>query len=63
MEFKQNEIGYVAAFSGKLADKSLPKKFVPPVFNMRTSKEVFTSQGEKEIEEIGADNSAAKERQ
>ena len=25
---KQNEIGYVAAFSGKLADKSLPEKFV-----------------------------------
>ena len=25
---KQNEIGYLAAFSGKLADKSLPLKFV-----------------------------------
>ncbi len=32
---QQNEIGYLAAFSGKLADKSLPTQFVPPVFNMR----------------------------
>jgi tRNA pseudouridine32 synthase/23S rRNA pseudouridine746 synthase len=48
---KQNEIGYVAAFSGKLADKSLPEKFVPPVFNMRTEGS-FYIKGEAEIDEI-----------
>ena len=48
---KQNEIGYLAAFSGKLADKSLPNKFVPPVFNMRTSGS-FYLKGEAEIDEI-----------
>ena len=47
----QNEIGYLAAFSGKLADKSLPEKFVPPVFNMRTEGS-FYIKGEKEIDEI-----------
>ncbi len=47
----QNEIGYLAAFSGKLADKSLPKKFVPPVFNMRTEGS-FYIKGEAEIDEI-----------
>ncbi|MFY9242186.1 MAG: pseudouridine synthase [Polaribacter sp.] len=47
----QNEIGYLAAFSGKLADKSLPKKFVPPVFNMRTEGS-FYIKGELEIDEI-----------
>ncbi|WP_299063556.1 RluA family pseudouridine synthase [uncultured Polaribacter sp.] len=48
---KQNEIGYLAAFSGKLADKSLPNKFVPPVFNMRTEGS-FYIKGEKEIDQI-----------
>ncbi len=48
---KQNEIGYLAAFSGKLADKSLPEKFVPPVFNMRTEGS-FYIKGENEIDEI-----------
>ena len=48
----QNEIGYLAAFSGKLADKSLPTKFVPPIFNMRTEGS-FYIKGEKEIGEIG----------
>jgi tRNA pseudouridine32 synthase/23S rRNA pseudouridine746 synthase len=47
----QNEIGYLAAFSGKLADKSLPEKFVPPVFNMRTEGS-FYIKGEKEIDLI-----------
>ena len=49
---RQNELGYLAAFSGKLADKSLPTKFVPPIFNMRTEGS-FYIKGEKEIEEIG----------
>ena len=41
-----NSLGYLAAFSGKLADKSLPDKFVPPIFNMRTEGS-FYIQGEK----------------
>jgi tRNA pseudouridine32 synthase/23S rRNA pseudouridine746 synthase len=47
----KNQIGYLAAFSGKLADKSLPEIFVPPVFNMRTSGSFYVK-GEHEIDEI-----------
>jgi tRNA pseudouridine32 synthase/23S rRNA pseudouridine746 synthase len=50
---KQNKIGYLTAFSGKLADKSLPEKFVPPVFNMRTSGS-FYIKGELEIDAMNA---------
>ena len=50
---QKNEVGYLAAFSGKLADKSLPKKFVPPVFNMRTEGS-FYIKGELEIDKINA---------
>ena len=50
---KQDKIGYLTAFSGKLADKSLPEKFVPPVFNMRTSGS-FYIKGELEIDAINA---------
>jgi tRNA pseudouridine32 synthase/23S rRNA pseudouridine746 synthase len=50
---KLNEVGYLAAFSGKLADKSLPKKFVPPVFNMRTEGS-FYIKGELDIDKINA---------
>ncbi|QXP66541.1 RluA family pseudouridine synthase [Polaribacter sp. AHE13PA] len=56
---KQNEIGYLAAFSGKLADKSLPVKFVPPVFNMRKEGS-FYIKGEKEIDQINAQLSLLK---
>ena len=49
-----NTLGYIAAFSGKLADKSLPDIFVPPIFNMRNEGS-FYIQGEKKIEEIGAE--------
>ena len=49
-----NSLGYLAAFSGKLADKSLPDKFVPPIFNMR-SEGSFYIEGEKKIEKIGAE--------
>ncbi|TXD53948.1 MULTISPECIES: RluA family pseudouridine synthase [unclassified Polaribacter] len=49
---KHNKLGYIAAFSGKLADKSLPIKFVPPIFNMRTEGS-FYIKGEKEIEKLG----------
>jgi tRNA pseudouridine32 synthase/23S rRNA pseudouridine746 synthase len=48
---KQNQLGYLTAFSGKLADKSLPEIFVPPVFNMRTSGS-FYLKGELEIDGI-----------
>jgi tRNA pseudouridine32 synthase/23S rRNA pseudouridine746 synthase len=48
---QENKLGYLAAFSGKLADKSLPKHFVPPVFNMRTEGS-FYLKGEAEIDEI-----------
>ncbi len=50
---KQNELGYLAAFSGKLDDNSLPKQFVPPIFNMRTEGSFYTK-GEAEIEQINA---------
>ena len=56
---QQNEIGYLAAFSGKLADKSLPEKFVPPVFNMRTEGS-FYIKGELEIDAINAELSSIK---
>lgn len=47
----QNEIGYLVAFSGKLADNSLPNKFVPPVFNRRIDGG-FYMKGEEEIAQI-----------
>ena len=47
-----DSIGYLAAYSGKLADNSFPDKFVPPVFNMR-SEGSFYLEGEKKIEKIG----------
>lgn len=37
----KNEIGYLAAYSGKLEDNSNPKKFVPPVFNIRKEGSYF----------------------
>lgn len=46
-----NELGYLAAFSGKLADNSLPTQFVPPIFNMRTEGS-FYIKGEAEIDII-----------
>ncbi|MBR9921039.1 MAG: RluA family pseudouridine synthase [Bacteroidetes bacterium] len=45
------ELGYLAAFSGKLADKSLPNKFVPPVYNVH-AKDSFFAKGEKELNAI-----------
>ena len=50
---EHNKIGYLTAFSGKLADKSLPEIFVPPVFNMRTAGS-FYIKGELEIDGINA---------
>lgn len=48
---KNNQLGYLAAFSGKFDDNSFPEKFVPPIFNMRTEGSFYTK-GEAEIEEI-----------
>ncbi len=48
---QKNELGYLVAFSGKLADNSLPKKFVPPVFNIR-EKGSFFLKTEEEISKI-----------
>jgi len=38
---KQNEIGYITAVSGKLAEKNSHKKFVPPVFDMLAKDSYF----------------------
>ena len=57
---KKNEIGYLAAFSGKLADNSFPEKFVPPVFNMRKEGDFFLK-GEEKINQINAALSSIKE--
>lgn len=36
-----NEIGYIAAVSGKLGEKNMHKKFVPPVYDMLTKDSYF----------------------
>ncbi len=41
---KHNEIGYLAAFSGKLASKNHLPKFVPPVFDMLAKDSFFLAQ-------------------
>ncbi|MCW8932733.1 MAG: RluA family pseudouridine synthase [Gammaproteobacteria bacterium] len=48
---KQNEIGYLAAFSGKLAGKNHFSKFVPPVFDLLED-DGFFKIGQLEINEI-----------
>jgi tRNA pseudouridine32 synthase/23S rRNA pseudouridine746 synthase len=45
---KQGELGYLAAFSGKLADKNHLPHFVPPVFDM-LAEEGFFLAGQAEI--------------
>jgi len=47
----QKEIGYVTAFSGKFSDNSLPKKFVPPIFNVH-KRDGFFAKGEEELNKI-----------
>ncbi len=49
-----NNFGFLAAFSGKLADETCPDYFVPPVFNLR-SKNSFYRKGEIEIEQLSED--------
>ncbi|MCK5120680.1 MAG: hypothetical protein KAQ91_01790, partial [Methylococcales bacterium] len=45
---KHNEIGYLAAFSGKLAETNHLSKFVPPVFDMLAENGFFMV-GQKQI--------------
>lgn len=45
------EIGYLAAFSGKVADKNVLPNFVPPVFDMLTQDSFFLA-GQKKINQI-----------
>jgi tRNA pseudouridine32 synthase/23S rRNA pseudouridine746 synthase len=48
---KHNEIGYLAAFSGKLADGNHHSRFVPPVFDM-LAEDGFFMAGQAEINKI-----------
>ena len=48
---EHNEIGYLAAFSGKIADKNHLPKFVPPVFDM-LEKDGFFIAGQTELTAI-----------
>jgi len=48
---QQDDIGYLAAFSGKLANGNHHAKFVPPVFDM-LAEDGFFIQGQAEINQI-----------
>jgi len=48
---KENEIGYLAAFSGKLADTNHHAKFVPPVFDALTENS-FLNNGMTQLKQI-----------
>ena len=47
----QNEIGYLAAFSGKLANSNEHNRFVPPVFD-GLSKQSFVNEGMRKLSQI-----------
>jgi len=53
VENKLGELGYLAAFSGKLGNSNHHKYFVPPVFDMLTEGSFFL-EGELEINAINA---------
>lgn len=55
----QGEIGFLSAFSGKIADKNLLPGFVPPVFDMLAEESFFRS----DLACITELNSAVKEQQ
>jgi tRNA pseudouridine32 synthase / 23S rRNA pseudouridine746 synthase len=48
---EQNELGYLAAFSGKLAGRNQHLKFVPPIFDT-LQEDSFLTQGMIELSEI-----------
>ncbi|NKF49922.1 RNA pseudouridine synthase [Shewanella sp. WXL01] len=50
---QQGKLGFIAAFSGKLADQNLLSPFVPPVFDMLTQDSFFAKQSQ-EINQINA---------
>lgn len=58
----QGKLGYLSAFSGKLAGKNIHHKFVPPVFDMLTEGSFFLKEEEvlnainKQIETITSDS-------
>ena len=47
VENQKKEIGYLAAFSGKLNDKSSPNKFVPAIFNTHAKDSFYKIEEEK----------------
>jgi tRNA pseudouridine32 synthase / 23S rRNA pseudouridine746 synthase len=49
---QKNEFGYIAAFSGKLANSNQHTAFVPPVFDMLTE-DSFLTVGMKELQALG----------
>lgn len=51
VENAQGEIGYLSAFSGKMADKNLLPNFVPPVFDMLAEDSFFLAE-QQEINRI-----------
>ncbi len=53
VENEKGEFGYLAAFSGKLADSNHLPGFVPPVYDVLLA-EGFYKQGEKEVNAINA---------
>ncbi len=56
----QNELGYLAAFSGKLAGGNQHTKFVPPVFDGLTDQS-FVNEGMKALTEINLEIKALDE--
>ncbi|WP_093026320.1 RluA family pseudouridine synthase [Pustulibacterium marinum] len=54
VENAENEIGFLAAFSGKLADENLHSYFVPPVFDM-LQKDGFFKQEEEIVNALNSD--------
>jgi tRNA pseudouridine32 synthase/23S rRNA pseudouridine746 synthase len=48
---QQGDVGYLAAFSGKLADTNTHAKFVPPVFDLLTENS-FLNKGMQQLNEI-----------
>ena len=51
VENAQKELGYLSAFSGKLADKNHWPKFVPPVYDLLIKGDFFT-ESEIKINEL-----------
>lgn len=48
---KKGDLGYLSAFSGKLADKSMQAHFVPPVFDLFTQ-DGFFIKGQKTLNQL-----------